>query len=276
MIYISFISLIIALFFLNKNKVSLFLFSLFSFIFFIFSSIYILSSYFTWKGIDESIIYTLTYWLEWAWVWADIKIIIIWIILILFSIILPILIYKYFKKFELNKKSYLGWLSVFFLVLAFVLNPFTKNILELNWYYIYEDIFNINSWVKNIHFKDLYKLPEPQKVGVENKNVVFIYLESFENLYLDEQLFPWLSENLNKFKEKWIYFDNIEQSYWTSRTIWWMVWSQCGIPLSDSWWGNSMHWMESFLSNAYCVWDFLKNAWYNMSLGLYRTTSFLS
>lgn len=265
MIYFSLISLGVALFFLNKNKVSLLVFSFLSFFIFIFSTTYFLASYFTWKGIDESVIYSITYGLEWAWIWADFKIIIVWIILILLSVGIPIFFYKYFKRFKLNKKSYFQLISVFFLILAFVLNPLTRNILELNGYYIYDDIFSLNSEINNLEFKDLYKLSETQKASLENKNIVYIYLESFEKLYLDEELFPWLAENLNKFKKNSVFFDNIEQAYWTSRTIWWMVWSQCGIPLINAGWGNSMHWMDSFLSNAYCMGDFLKESWYDLN-----------
>ena len=103
------------------------------------------------------------------------------------------------------------------------------------------------------------KIPEYNWFDKKTKNIIFIYLESYEKLYLDNSLFPWLSNNLNEIKNNSIYFDNIKQAHLTSRTIAWMVWSQCWLPLITSWWWwNSMNWIDSFLSKAYCIWDYFK------------------
>ena len=269
MLIISIIILIISIVLINKKGIYFILFLFFTFLFLIITNIYTVSNYFTWKGVDESFIYHLTYWIGWAWLQSDIYIIIIWIILLILSILIPLFLYKYLYKNKTNSNANLKtFIAFLFLIIAFVLHPFTKNILELNWYFIGNKVINskiINtiSWKS---FEDIYIIPELQDASLENKNIIFIYLESFEKLYLDEELFPWLSKWLNKLKEESIYFNNINQEYWTSWTIAWMVWSQCWTPLINSWWWwNSMYWMNSFLPWAFCMWDFLKGAWYDLN-----------
>lgn len=267
MLIISIIILILSIIVINKNQKNFIIYLFFIFLFLIITNIYIISDYFTWKWVDESFIYHLSYWIDWAWLKSDFYIISIWIGLFILTIIIPILIYKYLPK---NITKFKSSLAFIILIIAFIVHPFTKNILELNWYFIKNKIVKTNAYTINTMswktFQDIYKLPKQQKSTLNNKNVIFVYLESFEKLYLDEELFPWLSNWLNNIKNESIYFDNINQAYWTSRTIAWMVWSQCGIPLINSWWwGNSMHWISSFLPWAFCTWDFLKNAWYDLN-----------
>lgn len=283
-IFISFILLIISTILCNKKKISLILFPFFWFLFFLTSNIYIISNYFTWKWIDESVIYQFFYWFEGAWLGSIKLIIFIWFWIFILWIIFSYISYFYIKKnlikknknisidfktkdFKTNKNILVNFISIFFLFLSIIIHPISLNILELNWYYIWE-LSNIKYiWeLNNTKFDDYYKIPSFQKATQNNKNLIFIYLESFENLYLDENLFPWLSNWLNQLKKESTYFSNIKQAYWAWRTIAWMVASQCWLPLITSWWWwNSMHWIDSFLSWAWCMWDFLKNAWYNLN-----------
>jgi phosphoglycerol transferase len=278
MLIISTIILIFSIILIDRNKKQFILLLFFVFLFLIITNIYTISNYFTWKWIDESFIYHLSYWIEWAWLKSDTYIILIWVWLSILSIIIPLLIYKYLPK-KKNNNKFKSIIALICIIIAFITHPFTKNILELNWYFIENKISDTNSNIVNTitwkTFQDIYKTPKQQKATLENKNIVFIYLESFENLYLNEKLFPWLSNWLNKIKKESTYFSNINQAYWTSRTIAWMVWSQCWIPLITSWWWwNSMHWMDSFLPWAFCMWDFLKNAWYNLNYIWWSKLSF--
>jgi hypothetical protein len=139
MLILSFIVLIISVKIIKKNKINLAIFSFFCFIFIIISDIYIVSDYFTWKWIDESVIYHLSYWIEWAWLKSDIYIIIIWVLLLILSLIIPILTYKLLKKKKNNNiksNNIRNIIAIIFLILSFTIHPFTKNILELNWYVI--------------------------------------------------------------------------------------------------------------------------------------------
>lgn len=274
MIYIiaSLILLITSIILSNKTKFNWILFSFLWFIFFLISSIYVVANYFTWKWLDESVVYHLFYWIEWAWFKWDGYIIFIWLGLLFLGLVAFCIIYYFFYKnfIKKNKHWLIQLLSFSFLLCSFLIHPITKNILELNWYFINNYFLNSNlittKWLDNLSFKDNYKIPKNQVLDLNNKNLVFIYLESFESLYLDEDLFPGLSKWLNKLKEESINFTNIRQSYWAGRTIAWMVASQCWIPLITSgWWWNSMYWIDSFLPWAVCIWDFLNNAWYNLN-----------
>jgi len=272
MLIIWFIFTIISLNLISRSKKILLLFLLFLFLFFLITDIYIISNYFTWNWIDEAFIYHLSYWIDWAGLKSDIYIIIIWLLLLLVTFIIPVIIYKYLilKNKKTNIRNTI--LAFLLLFISFSIHPFTKNILELNWYFIFDSIKNTTL---EKTFEEMYIIPDKQKVWIDNKNVIFIYLESFENLYLDGDLFPWLSNWLNEIKNNSTYFNNIKQVYWTSRTIAWMVWSQCWIPLINSWGGwNSMHWISSFLPGAFCIWDFLKNAWYDLSYIWWSKLSF--
>jgi len=109
------------------------------------------------------------------------------------------------------------------------------------------------------------KTSVPLQVKNNTKNLVYLYLESFEQNYTDESIFPWLTPNLNKLKTKSTVYNNIAEAYGTSWTIAWMIWSQCGYPLITWTDGNNMSWYKYFYSWAKCMWDILKDSWYEMN-----------
>jgi len=260
MLILSFIFIFAALYFCNKNYKNLIIFLFSTFIFSIISLIYIVADYFTWTWIDESFIYHLIYGIQWAGIQSDIFIITIGIIWIILSIFFPFFIYKKFNQW-LFKNTKKNKIAILLLIIAFISHPFTKNIFQ-----IYSYSYNLDKVSEQMTFEEKYSTSKNIIHNWEYKNIIFIYLESFENLYLDKSIFPDLTPNLQNLKNNSLYFNNIDQAFWTSRTIAGMVWSQCGIPLITSWWGgNSMHGMSSFLPWAYCVWDILKTAWYNLN-----------
>ncbi len=96
------------------------------------------------------------------------------------------------------------------------------------------------------------------------KNLVLIYLESIERIYMEDHIFTGLTPNLKRFSETGLSFTNISQTPGTGWTIAGIVASQCGTPLvyidvtSD---GNDI--MQSgFLGNAACLSDILNRAGY--------------
>ncbi len=259
MIYllVSFALLILSYFFLKKTKTNLVVFWVFVFLYFIISTTYLISNYFTWNWVDESVIYHLIYWLGWAWFGADINLIIFWIFAVFLWLAVPIWLYFYWRTKRPKTNITFRILSSVFFILAFTFHPILKNFYDL-WYLN----FSWETLAKGIS----YKIPEVKDNDSKKKNIIYIYLESFENLYLNNDIFPSLTPNLNKLKEKSIYFSDLHQAYGTSWTIAWMVWSQCWIPLINSWWwGNSMHWINEFLPGAFCMWDFLNQAGYELS-----------
>ena len=96
------------------------------------------------------------------------------------------------------------------------------------------------------------------------KNLVLIYLESLERIYLDESVFKELTPTINKLLKKGLSFTNISQTEGTGWTIAGIVASQCGTPLlydntiTD---GNDII-QNGFLSKATCLSDVLHKAGY--------------
>lgn len=96
------------------------------------------------------------------------------------------------------------------------------------------------------------------------RNLVYLYLESFENTYTDPVAFPGLTPHINALKKKSFHLENAWMPYGTNWTIAGMVGSQCGLPLTtddyDS--GNSLQKITDFLPQANCLGDILKNHGY--------------
>ncbi len=231
--------------------------------------LYIIANYYTGEGIDLSFIFHLKYGIDGAWLAWEIHIIIFALFWLFISFLLPYLYYKkYFKKKKkriYKKNTIFNMLHIYsylLLIISIIIHPFSDNIYKI----FGTKSFSTDNVENNKKFNDIYKIPKNPTNIKKKKNLVFIYLESFEQLFTNEEIFPGLTPEINKIKEKAIVFDNIRQSYWWSRTIAGMVSSQCGIPLLDSGWGgNSMHGIKTFLPKAYCIGDFLKSAWYYLS-----------
>jgi phosphoglycerol transferase MdoB-like AlkP superfamily enzyme len=72
------------------------------------------------------------------------------------------------------------------------------------------------------------------------KNLVLIYLESVEETFFDESLFPGLVPNLSRLRDEGVSFGDMRQYPGTGWTIAAMVASQCGVPLLSETWGNDV------------------------------------
>ncbi len=93
-------------------------------------------------------------------------------------------------------------------------------------------------------------------------NVVWIYGESLERTYFDEQAFPGLAPELSREKEQSLDFSDTEQLPGTDYTIAGMVASQCGIPLFAPFDGNASGSLSSFYPQNVCLGDILKHSGY--------------
>lgn len=264
LLFFSFLFFVLFYIFLPRNKYFLGIFIVFSIIFSFFSLFFLIWNYYTWVWVDESVLYHLFLWFEWAWLWADLKIFFLWFWVLFFEIFLLFFALLKWKRTRKTRKREKLFLSILFFILSFIFHPILKNFYDL-WYFSF-------SWSENNIF---YETPKVSKKTEKTKNFIYIYLESFEKLYLDENIFPWVAKNLQEIKENSTFFENVEQAFSTNWTIAWMVWSQCGTPLINSGgWGNSMHWIADFLPGAFCLWDYLKKAWYELSYLWWADLSF--
>lgn len=109
-------------------------------------------------------------------------------------------------------------------------------------------------------------LDKSQSAALPGKNLVFIYLESLESQYLDEQVFPGLTPHLSRIMGEGLNFTSIQQVAGTGWTVAGILSSQCGTPLlyepgPD---GNDIL-QNGFLDQAVCLGDVLKQAGYQQT-----------
>lgn len=110
-------------------------------------------------------------------------------------------------------------------------------------------------------FAAYYK--EPSKTIPNPKlNLVYIYGESLERTYFDDQAFPNLTPELGALKNEGLDFSHTAQLPGTDYTIAGMVASQCGIPLFAPFEGNASASLSSFFPQNICLGDILKNSGY--------------
>ncbi|PSS48732.1 phosphatidylglycerol--membrane-oligosaccharide glycerophosphotransferase [Enterobacter sp. FS01] len=110
-------------------------------------------------------------------------------------------------------------------------------------------------------FAAYYK--EPGKTIPNPKlNLVYIYGESLERTYFDNNAFPDLAPELGAIKNEGIDFSHTAQLPGTDYTIAGMVASQCGIPLFAPFEGNASASVSSFFPQNICLGDILKNSGY--------------
>lgn len=114
-------------------------------------------------------------------------------------------------------------------------------------------------------FRQYYTRPFIRKKESATKNLVFIWAEGFERTYFDEKLFPGLVTGLRDLETKSTTFTNIRQVGATGYTIAGIIASQCGIPLLDSFLGNRMSSMDTYLPNAVGLGDLLHRERYYLS-----------
>lgn len=93
------------------------------------------------------------------------------------------------------------------------------------------------------------------------KNLVLIYLESVESGYLNKDLFPGITPNLNRLSKESEFYPNFYQAPGTGWTIAGIHSSQCGLPLMYGLGGNSSL-TQITDSKMSCLGDILKKAGY--------------
>ncbi|MCP4216147.1 MAG: sulfatase-like hydrolase/transferase, partial [bacterium] len=91
------------------------------------------------------------------------------------------------------------------------------------------------------------------------KNIVYLYLESFERTFLDGKQFPGLAPNIKELEKQGLAFTNIGDAYGTRWTIAGMVASQCGLPLEPMPYVNRP---DTFMPKAICLSNTLKQNGY--------------
>jgi len=110
-------------------------------------------------------------------------------------------------------------------------------------------------------FDAYYKIPDG-KINHPKLNLVYIYAESLERTYFNDEQFPDLTPELNSVKAASLDFSHTGQLPGMDYTIAGIVASQCGIPLFAPFEGNSSAAMSSFFPKNVCLGDILKASGY--------------
>ena len=83
----------------------------------------------------------------------------------------------------------------------------------------------------------------PERIGDDPpKNLLFVFLESFETNYLDDSIYPGLSPNLRAISQSSLHASNLAPKWFTGFTVAGMFSALCGIPFAHQGQANNaMH-----------------------------------
>ena len=252
----------------NKTSSSLLL-SVFVFLYMSLVSIYLVSDYFTDEGVNDAVIFHVIYGLDGAGFAEYHLIIIVAVALFVVSILVAYLYYRMAKNRTYPKKNNINQVvSMILVVSAFIINPATSGL----WTSTSKQVVNRYLSPADVEFTDDDKdfLKHYIKGGIKERsenhpNFIYIYAESLEQTYFDEDIFPGLIANLKEIKQESFEFTNIHQISGSGWTVAGMASSQCGVPLYAPSEGNSMGGLSSFYSGARCLGDLLNDGGYYLS-----------
>jgi phosphoglycerol transferase len=222
---------------------------------------YFVINSFTGEGINEAVIYHLIYGLDGAGFKEYLNLIILSMVVLAITFLF---FYYYDKVYVLfYRESIDRYLNIFihififlFLFLSFYFNPIIQYFLDKKYH---------QEPLEKIDFDSVYKKVDVDKSN-NTYNLVYIYLESLERTFFDEEIFPKLLPHLKQLEKNGISFSNIHQVKSTGWTIGGMVASQCGLPLIAPSGGNSMSGVDKFYANATCLGDVLHEQGYHLTM----------
>ncbi|MCL9646877.1 phosphatidylglycerol--membrane-oligosaccharide glycerophosphotransferase [Pantoea eucrina] len=207
------------------------------------------SNYFTGDGINDAVIYTLTNSLTGAGV-SKYVVPAIGLIIVLFLLFC-------FLSWILRRHKrphHLGWslLAIACAAGSVQTTPAFRQV---------KDLIASHAHAGDSDFATWYITPQ-NRIEQPALNLVYIYGESLERTYLNQQAFPDLAPELSREQAQSLDFSNTAQLPGTDYTIAGMVASQCGIPLFAPFDGNASAALSSFYPQSLCLGDILKNSGY--------------
>ncbi|MEE9542464.1 MAG: sulfatase-like hydrolase/transferase, partial [Thermodesulfobacteriota bacterium] len=244
----------------NLKKINRGVFSLLIFTSVCLNISYAASDYFTANGIDNSVVYHIKYGLGGAGFSEYWGLIVSSAIMVILAIALSVWIFTSRANLNTNHRVYVfaAFIPAF---ISPLISPATSDLYNI---FLSQNTVEATIEATDEEFYKYYTTPSIERTS-ETKNLVFIYAESLEHTYFDNDLFPGLIKELNNIESTTTYFTNIEQVMGTKWTMAGMVSSQCGIPLVTASHGNSMSGMDEFLPSAVCLGDLLKDEGYHLS-----------
>ena len=222
---------------------------------------FLVADWFTGQGVDESVIFHLKFGLQGAG-FGDYVAVIAWAGAGLFiSILLAVLATVKLRRLSNTAPapSIAAFLGV--LVAATLLHPAALGFLGTQ-----SSPLRMVITEEHGDFASYYRNPRLKSASGNPKNVVVLFLESVEQSYFDESVFPGLIPGIKELGSEAVSFTQIQQLPWTGWTIGGLTAGTCGLPLFTPSHGNySMTGMEHFLPAATCMGDMLANEGYLLS-----------
>ncbi len=107
-------------------------------------------------------------------------------------------------------------------------------------------------------------LTQSNSRAIAGKNLVLIFLEGFDKLYLEDEVFPGLASRLNDLNAEGWQLENLNQVHGSSWTMGGLVSTLCGTPLLyESDFGGNEVMFTRMLDKASCLPDVLDSASYH-------------
>ncbi len=179
--------------------------------------------------------------------------------------LMSVMVYGLLRWTQNTAKPHSSAYLVFFLSLI-LFNQTVSGRFLLGWHEYYQesdeavDKQQINFWLKN-GFINRADVPLKQLVEASKgeKNLILIYLESFNQFFVDTPPFNRLTPGINQLGQRFTAIPHESSAYVTIEGI---VSSQCGTLLTMKKGNDSMMKASHFLANLPCLGDVLKEAGY--------------
>lgn len=217
----------------------------------IFSVFWVACYYFTGEGINDSVIFTLTGTLTGAGI-SEYIIPFVGMLLALIFFVFIIFKFGLHRSQPVPGKTFYSISAIIIALVAVVVSP---TFVQLQTY---------NKPPEKVDGTDFeqYVIVPGSKLPESKYNLVYIYGESLERTYFDQQTFPDLMTELSNIKGSGVDFTNTEQFPATDFTIAGIVASQCGFPLLAPTDLSGKKASNGFFSTSTCLGDILKNSGY--------------
>jgi len=232
----------------------------------------------TGNGIDDSVLYHMKHGIKGAGKRQFDGLICNALSLALIGFVLAIAAYRYSptrrqrfrRKLESTSIQQTQMISIYAFIFSIIANPLSSGLYQLH----KQSNLAADQVSKEEEriFQQLYHDPKHILTPLHdasfapNKNFIYIYMESLERTYFDQQLFPHVVPRLRKWEEKAVSFTNLISPVGTTWTVAGLVASLCGIPLVTAGGsGNSMQGVNEFLPGVTCLPDLLHGVGYHQT-----------
>lgn len=234
----------------KRNSFWISLILLLSALFLLLSAIWTASNYFTGEGVNDEVLFTITNSLTGAGVGKYVLPAVGLFVFVL--LVFGLLSWLIVRNKNRNRSIIYNFLALLFALLAIGTAPATAQLISLTTSQYGDD---------KSDFSENYKDPVKNITG-SKPNLVYIFGESLERTYFDNDVFPDLTPELGAIKKESIDFSNTVQIPGAENTVSGMVSALCGIPLFAPFDSNASSSLSTFYPRSVCLGDVLKASGY--------------